>query len=252
MLILNIISRSIIKLLILSSAELEVYNLKRFTVIIFLLFAPALAGCNPLNGILERNFSLDSVASFPEDEKKMESVWFYCDRCLKDISCENYDIDQCKNTTIPSRSNALNKAVGRANFKAVYFLIDVTKVDVNGVTGRYKETPLIIAAYYGTREHQKIADYLLSKGADIDAISLNSKTALTTAIWKGNIDFAEFLLKKGANPSATPRGNIEGMACEYALRKKAIRLLPSIPGCCSQISSKLKETGEEVFNCNEK
>lgn len=50
-------------------------------------------------------------------------------------------------------------AVTTANTEAVYFLVNKAKANVNGVTGEYNETPLIIAAYYGTKKHKEIADF---------------------------------------------------------------------------------------------
>lgn len=168
-----------------------------------IIIIPIVAGCGIFNDIFEKNYSLDSVASFSDDINELKGIWYFCEKCLNNGLCENYDVKQCKDVTIPSRSDALSKAVGRANAEAVYFLVDVAKTNVNGVTGEYKETPLIIAAYYGTKEHQDIAEFLLSRGADINktypAMGYN---ALGVANWKHNIDFAEFLLRHGAKPSA--------------------------------------------------
>lgn len=71
--------------------------------------------------------------------------------CLNEPSCKYEDVKQCRNITLPSRDEALSKAIGRANIGAVHFLVDIAKTDVNGVTGRYQNTPLIVAAYYGTK-----------------------------------------------------------------------------------------------------
>ncbi|HAV7855412.1 TPA: ankyrin repeat domain-containing protein [Salmonella enterica] len=168
-----------------------------------IIFTPIIAGCSTFDDIFEKNYSLDSVASFDDDINELKEIWFFCEKCLNDESCESYDIKQCKDVTIPSRSEALSKAVGRANTEAVYFLVDVAKTNVNEVTGEYKETPLIIAAYYGTKEHQDIAEFLLSRGADINkTYPAVGRNALGVANWKHNIDFAEFLLKHGAKPSS--------------------------------------------------
>ncbi|ECI4598432.1 ankyrin repeat domain-containing protein [Salmonella enterica subsp. salamae] len=110
----------------------------------------------------------------------------------------------------------------------------MAQADVNSITGRYNETPLIIAAYYGTAKHREIANYLLSHGAGIDAIAKSPiDTALITAIWKNNIKFAKLLLEKGANPLLSDVGLKEGYACKYAIQKKQAEIVPFIPNCCS-------------------
>lgn len=223
--------------------------LSKISIILLLFITPIFTGCNVSSDIFEKNFSLSSVASFQNDLPELKAIWFFCEKCLGDISCKYNYINQCNTVTIPGRNEALARAVESANIEAVYFLVNVAKADVNGVTGRYQETPLSIAAYYGTKAHQKIAEFLLSHGADIDATGLTSKTALMTAIWKENTDFAKFLLKNAANPSATPRGDIDGLACRYAAKKNLINLLPSIPGCCSLILNNQDVTNNIIFQC---
>ncbi|EAZ0165963.1 ankyrin repeat domain-containing protein [Salmonella enterica subsp. salamae] len=177
--------------------------LLKLTMLSAIIFMPIIAGCGTFDNLFEKNYSLDSVASFDGDITELKKIWFFCEKCLNNELCESYDVKQCKDVTIPSRSEALSKAVGRANTEAVYFLVDVAETDVNEVTGEYKETPLIIAAYYGTKKHQDIAEFLLSRGADINqAYPAVGRNALGIANWKHNIDFAEFLLKHGAEPSA--------------------------------------------------
>lgn len=177
--------------------------LLKLVTLLSIILTPTFAGCSIFSDIFEKNYSLDSVASFPDDIDELKKIWYFCEKCLNNGLCEIYDVKQCKDVTVPSRNGALSKAVGRANTEAVYFLVDVAKTNVNDVTGEYKETPLIIAAYYGTKEHQNIAEFLLSRGADINktypAVGHN---ALGVANWKHNIDFAEFLLRHGARPSA--------------------------------------------------
>ncbi|TBL75225.1 ankyrin repeat domain-containing protein [Obesumbacterium proteus] len=198
-----------------------------------ILFIIGITGCNTLNNI-DKNYSLSAVANSPDDINKLKKIWFFCEKCLNDKFCENDDIRQCKNIAIPSRNEALSKAVGRVNSEAVHFLVDVAKTNVNETTGEYKETPLIIAAYYGTKEHQDIAEFLLSRGADINkTYAAVGSTPLGVAMWKHNIDFAKFLLRSGADPSTTTNGKKDGYACENAIRKSLPDLFPLIPGCCS-------------------
>ncbi|EOI5998748.1 ankyrin repeat domain-containing protein [Salmonella enterica] len=173
----------------------------------------------------EKNLSLTSVASSPLAISELKERWSFCERCLKNNMCKQKEFHQCSSVTIKERNEALSLAVGSANIEAVRFLVEVTQADVNSITGRYNETPLIIAAYYGTAKHREIANYLLSHGADIDAIAKSPiDIALITAIWKNNIKFAKLLLEKGANPLLSGVGLKEGYACKYAIQKNKRKL----------------------------
>ncbi|HHI2444879.1 TPA: ankyrin repeat domain-containing protein [Enterobacter cloacae] len=144
-----------------------------------------------------KKFFLKLRSKLSRSHKKIKEIWFFCERCLSDNECKPDNIKQSKTITIPSRDEALSLAVTTANTEVVYFfLVNKAKANVNGVTGGYNETQLIIAAYYGTKKHKEIAEFLLSHGANINATDLSSNsTALLTAIWKNNIDFAKFLLQ---------------------------------------------------------
>ncbi|WP_448692269.1 ankyrin repeat domain-containing protein [Salmonella enterica] len=111
------------------------------------------------------------MASFPSLIDELKNRWFFCEKCLNSTQCDYNDVKQCETVTLPDRNEALNLAVGRANTEAVYFLVNTTKVDVNSTMGEYNETPLIFSAYYGTEEHRKIADFLISHGSSINAIA---------------------------------------------------------------------------------
>lgn len=185
----------------------------------------------------KRNFYLSPVANSPSKIEELKERWFFCEKCLDNVNCNINDIVQCKDITIQDRGDALSEAVGSANVEAVAFLVDVAKADVNGRTGLYNETPLMIAAYYGTKNHQKIAEFLISHGADVNATrdSQTTGTALLTAIWKNNVDFAIFLLAKGASPSLTANREVEGSVCSIAIGRGRVNFIPIIPGCCSLI-----------------
>ncbi|HDS9458149.1 TPA: ankyrin repeat domain-containing protein [Enterobacter asburiae] len=203
------------------------------SIVLFFLI-PLLYGCGAFNDIFEKNHSLSTVSSFPEDIDELKNIWFHCEKCLNEPSCKYDDVKQCRNITLPSRDEALSKAIGRANAEAVHFLVDVAKTDVNGATGRYQNTPLIVAAYYGTKAHQDIAEFLLSRGANINkTYPAVGGTPLGVSIWKRNVNFAKFLLENGADPSITINGREEGFACEKAMSKELPELFPLIPGCCS-------------------
>ena len=204
--------------------------------LVLFIFISMLYGCSMFDDFFERNYSLSAVSSFPKDIDELKKIWFHCEMCLNESSCKYDDVKQCRNITLPSRNEALNKATGRANAGAVHFLVDVAKTDVNGVTGRYQNTPLIVAAYYGTKTHQGIAEFLLSRGANINkTYSAVGGTPLGVAIWKRNINFAKFLLENGADPSITINGREVGFACKKAMDKELPELFPLIPGCCSLV-----------------
>lgn len=74
----------------------------------------------------------------------------------------------------------------------------VTSEDVNReLSGR---PPLHIAADYG---HTEVVDYLISKGADVNAVDKHGFTPLLCACYEGHRDCAELLLNKGADKSRT-------------------------------------------------
>ena len=53
------------------------------------------------------------------------------------------------------------------------------------------------------KKHQDIAEFLISREADINkTYPAVGRNALGVANWRHNIDFAKFLLKHGAEPSA--------------------------------------------------
>lgn len=198
----------------------------------------------------EKNFSLSSVASFPSTINELKDRWFFCDKCLSGARCSSDDIEQCKTITLPDRNEALNLAVGSANTEAVYFLVNTAKADVNSPMGEYKETPLIVASYYGTKKHQKIASFLISHGANINATAVPPiDTALITAIWKNNTEFARLLLRNGANPSMTVSGKKDGYVCKYAIQKKQAEIIPYIPNCCAIVEQEPNWTRETGYLC---
>ncbi len=60
-------------------------------------------------------------------------------------------------------------------------------------------TPLHVAAEFG---HRNVAEYLLNRGADIEARTEGGLTPLHTAAWEGHRDVADCLLSHGANIEA--------------------------------------------------
>lgn len=214
---------------------------------IVMVFCLTSATCNqPDKYVTQRNYLLSPIASFTQDTDELKKRWFYCEHCLKSNSCSSQVSNQCKTVTLPDRAEALNNAITQANADAVHFLVDVAKTDVNSMTGRYKETPLMVAAYYGSQCHQDIADYLIARGAEINATNglSGNYSALLIAIWKNNISFAAHLLSRGANPSLA----YEGEACNAAIARQRLNFIPLIPGCCSIVKIK-QQPAEALYLC---
>lgn len=63
-------------------------------------------------------------------------------------------------------------------------------------------TPLILATYFG---HQKIAEVLLKRGADIDARDTSGNTALMGVSFKGFYEIVKLLIDHGADVSVKNR-----------------------------------------------
>ncbi|MDE0118523.1 MAG: ankyrin repeat domain-containing protein [Bdellovibrionales bacterium] len=68
--------------------------------------------------------------------------------------------------------------------------------DIHSKTVVYKFTPFHMAIFKG---HTKVADLLLSKGANIDEGSNFNQTPLQWAAFIGEVDSADFLIKEGAD-----------------------------------------------------
>ena len=60
------------------------------------------------------------------------------------------------------------------------------------------ETPIMYAA------SRDIASYLLDRGADVNKMSTNGRSALINAISRNNVEFARFLIDKGADVNMHP------------------------------------------------
>ena len=133
----------------------------------------------------------------------------------------------------------------------VRFLVNEANANVNARTGNYKETPLIVAAYYGTEKHQKIAEFLISKGADVNesGLLLNGGTPLLTAIWKNNIKFVEFLLMNKADTSRFGDGSKKDKACNFALAYGRVEIIPLIPECCSLLKQEPERLPDALYKC---
>ncbi|MBU9843914.1 ankyrin repeat domain-containing protein [Rahnella sp. FRB 231] len=213
--------------------------LKIATTVVLAVIIFTITGCDESE--IKRDFKISNVASFPYEIEGLKNRWYFCEKCLKDKRCKTNNVKQCNEITLPDRSEALSLAMSRPNTEAVYFLVDVAKADVNGITKDDNDTPLMNAAYYGSKEHQQIAKHLISLGADVNTINelRPNNTALLVAIWKNNIDFARLLIDNGAILDMSPvTGVRERSACEAAIVYGRAEIIPFIDGCCNLIKNK--------------
>ncbi|MCX3064669.1 ankyrin repeat domain-containing protein [Wolbachia endosymbiont of Drosophila pseudotakahashii] len=86
--------------------------------------------------------------------------------------------------------------------------------------GGYYETPLHYAVFHGNLE---ITEYLIEKGADVNARNRNSDTPLHHAVLMGKVDIAKILLKHNANVNA--RNNWGMTVLGYAADQELVELL---------------------------
>ena len=80
----------------------------------------------------------------------------------------------------------------------VQYLIEKQKIDIN-IKGDEEITPLHCACKKG---HLQVVEYLISKGADIEATNEDGWTPLHYALWYGQSDIENYLVSKGANQKA--------------------------------------------------
>ena len=80
----------------------------------------------------------------------------------------------------------------------VKYLIEKQNVDIN-IKGNDEMTPLHFAC---SESNLSIVEYLISKGADIEAKDYLDKTPLHYACQKGHLKIVEYLVSKGANIEA--------------------------------------------------
>lgn len=112
------------------------------------------------------------------------------------------------NTRNRNGETALSLAAYRGKLYFVQRLVD-SGADVN----LYGWPPLIYAAFNG---HTAVAEYLLKKGAEVNATTENGSTALLFAARFGHIEVVELLLKNKADPNiANERG---ATAIDWALK----------------------------------
>ena len=96
-------------------------------------------------------------------------------------------------------NSAIHIATRKAFLITVQYLIENLNFDIN-LKGFLDRTPLHYACLYG---HHNIVEYLISKGANIEAKEINGKTPLHYACENGYLRLVKTLVPKGANIEAT-------------------------------------------------
>ena len=203
-------------------------------------------GCSPS----QKNYHMSVYSDKPSDIEKLKAVWSLCTSCLESGICVDADTrERCVNQTLPDRTAALNQAVGRANIKAIRYLIEVVGVDINDVLGRYGETPLHVVSYYGAEvpAYYKTMKYLLDNGANVHARETGGSypTPLETAVWKNKKTAVQLLSQYGAfeNEDTVSR------ACSVALVHQRYSIIPLLPQCCESVmGSKMQNYYNEELN----
>ncbi|OAB82242.1 ankryin [Wolbachia endosymbiont of Laodelphax striatellus] len=115
----------------------------------------------------------------------------------------------------------MNSSKGE-NIQQITELIEAG-ANINAVTTVQKETPLHIAVRY---VHKEVAELLLNKGANVNAVERRKWTPLHTAVKSGKVEVAELLLDRGANVNAVD--NLDMTPLHFALkynREELVRLL---------------------------
>jgi len=142
--------------------------------------------------------------------------------------CDHRAAENSPRSIASSQNYEMFRAMYMGDLETVKYLVEKDGFDVDSIISEeYKERPIHIAAYYG---RTNIIEYLVSKGADIDAESLGgSSTALLVAIWKKHEGTALTLLRLGANPDIANRSGVS--PCEMAIRSKLFNVAKQIPNC---------------------
>ena len=120
----------------------------------------------------------------------------------------------------------LFKAVSDNNLKQVKVLVNKKGADVNyarKISDSF-EIPVIIQAIM--KDRNAISEYLIEKGADVNAKDGFQMTCLIWAASNGNIEMVKLLLKKGADKNAkTPEGMTALISAKQEGHTQVMRLL---------------------------
>lgn len=112
--------------------------------------------------------------------------------------------------------SALALAALRGKFEAVKWLLE-RGARING--GPRQWSALHYAVFGG---HKEIADYLMARGADVNALSTNGSSVLMMAVREGKEDLVRTLLEKGADRSV--KNDWGDGALEWSMRYERLNI----------------------------
>ena len=113
----------------------------------------------------------------------------------------------------PDSNGKLRNAARRGTLADVQAAVQ-SGADVNLAGGPERYTPLMLSAVNGKAD---IAEFLLSRGAKVDAVDSGNETALHYAAFRGRDEIVKLLLAKGADPNARSKSlwtPLMSAACE--------------------------------------
>lgn len=147
-----------------------------------------------------------------------------------------------------SQNNNCFDIARKGSLSEMEMLFQKDKTIVNAIDDR-GSSMLILACYRGNKE---VAHFLIDKFADLNYVSPNG-TALMASVVKNEFDFAEKLLKKGANPDLTDGNGMTALMLAVQFKNAAmVKLLLSF-NAKKELKCKQNKTAFEyaVFSTNE-
>ncbi|XP_047049298.1 ankyrin-2-like [Lolium rigidum] len=169
-------------------------------------------------------------------------------KIAKELDVHGHGVPVTVASTTYMGFNALHAAGGRGRLPLYQYLVEELKMDVNKPDTSQDQSPAEHAVTYGNlpavaylldhgadlhqkrqgdvtllhsaaiRGHSEIVEFLLSRGADVNALSVTG-TPLSVASFKGHASTVKILLQHNANPN---KGNRLFVALDMALRKSFV------------------------------